>query len=146
VAQDIFKLAGKVAIVWGGGQGMGERSAFRLAEAGCDIAVVDLELGRAQRVCEEIRKLGRRAIPLVTDVTDEDQVNAAVEASNREIGPVDCMVTVVGLAFWKPLYEVTSEDWEKAFDINLKSFFFTARSVARSLVAHGKPGSIVGVC
>jgi NAD(P)-dependent dehydrogenase (short-subunit alcohol dehydrogenase family) len=146
VADDVFKLAGKVAIVWGGGQGMGERSAFRLAEAGCNLAVVDVERERAERVCEEIRKLGRRAVPLVADITDEAQVHTAVATSNRELGPVDCMVTVVGMAFWKPLLEVTAEDWEKAFAINLKSFFFTARAVAKSLVAHDKPGSIVGIC
>jgi len=146
MAQDLFKLSGKAAIVWGGGQGMGERSALRLAEAGCDVTIVDLERERAVQVCEAVRRLGRRALPLVADVTDEDQVNAAVEASNRELGPVDCMVTVVGTAYWKPLFEVTAEDWEKAFGINLKSFFYTARSVAKSLAARGKPGSIVGVC
>lgn len=143
---DIFKLTGKVAIVWGGGLGMGERSAMRLAEAGCRVAVVDVERNRAERVCEEIRKLGSQAIPLTADITDEQQVNATVDAANRELGSVDCMVTVVGLAFWKPLLEVTSQDWEDAFDINLKSFFFTARAVARSLVAHNKQGAIVGVC
>lgn len=146
MAEDVFKLAGKVAIVWGGGQGMGERSAIRLAEAGCHVAVVDLERDRAERTCQAIRSLGRRAMPLIADVTDEAQVDAAVAAANRELGGVDCMVTVVGMAFWKPLLEVDAADWEKAFAINLKSFFFTARAVARSLLVQGKPGSIVGVC
>jgi NAD(P)-dependent dehydrogenase (short-subunit alcohol dehydrogenase family) len=146
VAQDIFKLKDKVAIVWGGGQGMGRSSALRLAEAGCHVAIVDVERGRAEHVCEEIRKMGPRATPLIADITREDEVLATVEASNKELGPVDCMVTVVGMAFWKPLLEVNSEDWEKAFDVNLKSFFFTARAVARSLVANNKQGAIAGIC
>jgi NAD(P)-dependent dehydrogenase (short-subunit alcohol dehydrogenase family) len=146
VTQDFFKLTDKVAIAWGGGLGMGERSAIRLAEAGCHVAVVDVERERAERVCAEIRALGRRAAPFVADITDEEQVIATVAAAERELGPVDCMVTVVGMAFWKPLLDVSAEDWEKAFAVNLKSFFFTARAVARSLIAHDKPGSIVGVC
>lgn len=146
MSQDLFKLVDKVAIVWGGGQGMGERSAICLAQAGCHVAVVDLERERADRICEEIRKLGRRAASLVADITDEEQVDRVVTEVEQQLGPVDCMVTVVGLAFWKPLLEVDPQEWDRAFDINLKSFFFTARAVARSLIAHGKPGSIVGVC
>lgn len=146
MAEDVFKLKDKVAIVWGGGQGMGRSSALRLAEAGCRIAVVDVERDRAEHVCDEIRIAGSRAIPLVADITQEDQVHAAVDASNRELGVVDCMVTVVGMAFWKPLLDVDAEDWEKAFAVNLKSFFYTARSVARSLVAHDKQGAVVGIC
>lgn len=142
---DPFKLTGKNAIVWGGGQGMGERSAIRLAEAGCDVTIVDVERDRAERVCDEIRKLGRRAYPHIADITREDQVIATVEASDRELGPVDCMVTVVGMAFWADLVDVTEDIWEKSFDVNLKSFFYTARAVANSLRASGKPGSIVGV-
>lgn len=142
---DPFKLAGKVAIVWGGGQGMGERSAIRLAEAGCDITIVDTERDRAEHVCASVRELGRRAYPHVADITKENQVIAAVESSDKELGPVDCMVTVVGMAYWADLVDVTEELWEKSFDVNLKSFFYTARAVANSLRRNGKPGSIVGV-
>jgi NAD(P)-dependent dehydrogenase (short-subunit alcohol dehydrogenase family) len=140
-----FKLDGKVAIVWGGGQGMGERSALRLAEAGCDVTVVDVEIDRAERVCAQIRELGRRAFAHVADITREDQVIATVAASDKELGPVDSMVTVVGMAFWADLVDVTEEIWEKSFDVNLKSFFYTARAVANSLRKSAKPGSIVGV-
>lgn len=146
MSQDMLNLAGKVAIVWGGGFGMGERSSIRFAQAGCRVVVVDLERERAERVCEEIRRHGSRAIPVVADITDEQQVIAVVDETNADLGSVDCMVTVVGMAFWKPLLEVNAEDWEKAFAVNLKSFFFTARAVARSLVAHSKSGAIVGVC
>lgn len=146
MSEDIFKLKDKVAIVWGGGQGMGRSSALRLAEAGCRLAIVDLERARAEHVCEEIRKAGSQAIPLIADITQEEQALATVEKTDKQLGPVDCMVTVVGMAFWKPLLEVDADDWERAFAVNLKSFFFTARAVARSLIAHGKQGSIVGIC
>lgn len=142
---DPFMLRDKVAIVWGGGQGMGETSAMRLAQAGCHVTVVDVEIERAERVCAAIRQLGRKAYAHVADITMEEQVTATVAASDNELGPVDCMVTVVGMAFWADLVDVTEELWEKSFDVNLKSFFYTARAVARSLQRHGKPGAIVGV-
>ncbi len=125
---------------------MGEMSAMNLARAGCNVTIVDLELSRAERVAECVRALGPAALALTADVTKEQDVIAAVTQSDCELGPVDCMVSVIGLALWNNLFDVTETEWEHAFDINLKSFFYTARAVARSLAGQEKSGSIVGVC
>jgi len=142
---EIFGLTDKVAIVWGGGQGMGERSALRLAEAGCHVAIVDIAPERSEPAAAKIRELGRRAIALTADVTSEQQVEAALEAAEAALGPVDVMVTVVGLGIFSPLAEMTLEQWDASLNINLKAFFLPARAVARSLLRGGRPGAILGV-
>jgi NAD(P)-dependent dehydrogenase (short-subunit alcohol dehydrogenase family) len=142
---DLLGLTDKTAIVWGGGRGMGERSALRLGEAGCNVAVVDIVPESAERISSQIRAAGRRSIPLVADVTSERQVEAAVAAAEAALGPIDVMITVVGMAAWAPLVDMTMAQWDATFDVCLKSFFIPARSVARALLRAGRPGSIVGI-
>lgn len=138
-------LTGKVGIVWGGGYGMGERSSLRLAEAGAAVAVVDLVPERAEKIAAEIVAKGGKAIALSADVTDEPSVEAAIAAAEAALGPLDVMITVIGLGVWGQLLDFTLEQWEEAHRINLTSFFIPARAVARRLVAHGKPGAIACV-
>jgi NAD(P)-dependent dehydrogenase (short-subunit alcohol dehydrogenase family) len=142
---DMLGLAGKVGIVWGGGFGMGERSALRLAEAGARVAVVDLVPERAETVAGEINAGGGKAVALTADVTDEPSVEAAIAAAEGALGALDVMITVIGLGVWGQLLDFTMEQWEESHRINLTSFFIPARAVARSLVQHGKPGAIACV-
>lgn len=142
---DMLGLTGKVGIVWGGGYGMGERSSLRLAEAGAAVAVVDLVPERAEKIAAEIVANGGKAIALSADVTDEPSVEAAIAAAEAALGPLDVMITVIGLGVWGQLLDFTLEQWEEAHRINLTSFFIPARAVARRLVAHGKPGAIACV-
>ena len=142
---DMLGLTGKVGIVWGGGYGMGERSAIRLAEAGAAVAVVDLIQERAEKVAAEIVAAGGRAVALSADATDEPSVVAALEAAEAALGPVDVMITVIGLGVWGQLLDFSLEQWEDAHRINLTSFFLPARAVARSLIRNGKPGAIACV-
>lgn len=143
--EDMFGLAGKTAIVWGGGQGMGAATALRLARVGCNVAVVDCVSERAEQTAAELRRHGRRAIALVADVTNEEQAQAAVAGAEASLAPVDLMVTVVGMASWKPLFEVSAADWSRDFAVNLNSFLYTSRAVARSLVRGHRSGAIVGI-
>jgi NAD(P)-dependent dehydrogenase (short-subunit alcohol dehydrogenase family) len=138
-------LTGKVGIVWGGGFGMGERSSLRLAEAGARVAVVDLVPERAEKVAAEINAKGGKAVALSADVTEEAGVEKALAAAEAALGPVDVMITVIGLGVWAQLIDMTLEQWEEAHKINLTSFFIPARAVARSLIKNGKPGAIACV-
>ena len=95
MSQDIFGLTGKHAIVWGGGFGMGERTSFRLSEAGAHVAVVDLEQARAEKIAGEINAAGGKAIALQADATSEPSVEAALAAAEAALGPVDVMATVI---------------------------------------------------
>ena len=77
----LFGLEGKKALVVGGGRGMGEATALHLAQVGCDVAVLDNQRDRAEFVADEVKKLGRRAMPVVADILDEESVRKAVADS-----------------------------------------------------------------
>jgi NAD(P)-dependent dehydrogenase (short-subunit alcohol dehydrogenase family) len=142
---DMLGLTGKVGIVWGGGFGMGERSSLRLAEAGAKVAVVDLIPERAEKIAGEINAGGGKAVALSADVTDEASVDKALAAAEAALGPVDVMITVIGLGVWAQLVDMTMEQWHDGFKLNLTSFFIPARAVARSLIKNKKPGAIACV-
>ncbi|MCX7865222.1 MAG: SDR family oxidoreductase [Novosphingobium sp.] len=144
-ANDMLGLAGKVAIVWGGGYSMGERTSRRLAEAGCAVAVVDLVPERARTVAEDLAAQGVKSIGIAADATDVASVDSALAEAEAALGPVDVMATVIGLGIWGQILDQTMEQWEEAWRINLTSFWNPARAVARSLIAHGKPGAIACV-
>ena len=141
----LFGLSGKTFIVIGGGQGMGEATVRLLARLGANVAVVDLEQERAERVAADAASVGVSALPASVDVTDDVALTAAIARIERELGPPDGMASVVGMAGWSPLIDMTAETWDRDHQRNLRYFFFAAREVARSLLDRGAPGSIVGV-
>ncbi|HEY3669853.1 MAG TPA: SDR family oxidoreductase [Acidimicrobiia bacterium] len=140
-----FGLAGKKILVLGGGQGMGESTSLLLAAAGADVAVADLEVERAERVAAAVTAAGTRGYPLVVDVTDDDALVGAIARTETELGPLDGLVTIIGMAAWARLVDMTTETWDLDHRRNLRYFFLSAREVARSLIARGAPGSIVCV-
>jgi len=144
-ADDMLGLGGKVAIVWGGGFGMGEATALRLHRAGAKVAVADIVGERAVAVADAIAGEGGSAIAVCADVTDAASVDAALASAEAALGPVDVMATVIGLGVWGQLLDQTAQQWEEAHRINLTSFFNPARAVARSLIARGAPGAIACV-
>jgi len=143
--EDMFGLSGKTAVLWGGGQGIGAACAMRLARAGCDVAVVDCVPERAEQIAAAIQGHGRRAVALTADVTNEAEVEAAVANAEAALAPVAVMVTVVGAGTWKPLLDVSADDWSHDFAINLNSFLYTSRAVARLLMRTGRSGAVVGI-
>jgi len=142
---DFLGLEGKVAVVWGGGYGMGECTSRRLAQAGAKVAVIDIVAERAEALAEELRSTGAQAVALTADVTDEASVKETLAAAEAALGSVDVMATVIGLGVWGQLLDFTMDQWDEAIRINLTSFFNPARAVARSLIANGKPGAIACV-
>jgi NAD(P)-dependent dehydrogenase (short-subunit alcohol dehydrogenase family) len=139
VAPD-FGLEGKRILVLGGGQGMGESTSRLLASAGARVAVADLEAERAERVASAVG-----GHPLVVDVTDDDALVAAIAQTEAELGPLDGLVTIIGMAAWARLTDMTTDIWDLDHRRNLRYFFIAAREVARSLIARDTPGSIVCV-
>src|SRR6266700_3942194 len=101
--RSFFGLEGKVALVIGAGQGMGEASSRLLADAGCDLALVDVDEGRAEGIARQVRDLGARALPIVADVFDPPQVEPLVERVWAEYGRIDVLVNIVGLSTYAPL-------------------------------------------
>ncbi len=139
----LLQLEGKSALVVGGGQGMGESTAKFLARAGCGVAIADLVKDRADRVAAAVADLGQPSTSIVGDVLDDAQAKEIVERAERELGGLDALVTIVGQASWNPILDMTPEQWDRDHRMNLRHFFFTAREVARSLIARGKPGAMV---
>jgi NAD(P)-dependent dehydrogenase (short-subunit alcohol dehydrogenase family) len=106
---------------------------------------MDLEPARAERVCAAIRAEGIAANSIAADVTDEASLVAAMARIEAEFAPLDGMVTIVGMAGWSPLADMTTETWDRDHSRNLRYVFVAARELARSLLSRGAPGSIVTV-
>lgn len=139
----LFQLEGKSALIVGGGQGMGESTAKLLAGVGCGVAVADISQERADRVAAAVAELGQPSAAIVGDVLDDGQVENIVERAERELGGLDVMVTTIGQASFNYVVDMTPEQWDRDHRMNVRHFFITARAVARSLIARGKPGSMV---
>lgn len=141
----LFGLEGKSVLVIGGGFGMGEATVGLLASLGANIAVLDLDPDRAERVANEARVAGVNAVSLCADVNDEAALVAAIGQAERDLAPLDAMASVVGMAAWSTLLDMTLETWDTDHRRNLRYFFIAAREVARRMVERGAPGSIVAV-
>lgn len=140
--QELFGLKGKRILIVGGGQGMGEATARLVASLGADLALLDLELSRAEGVCAEVRQLGITAQAFSADITDEAQVIEVIAKVEREFGPLDGLVNIVGMAGWAPLIDMTAETWDRDHNRNLRYVFLVAREVARGMLAR-RSGRIV---
>jgi 2-deoxy-D-gluconate 3-dehydrogenase len=141
----LFGLAGKKALIIGGGQGMGESSALFLARAGCDVALVDLEAERAERVAASVRALGRAAHTVAGDVLDDAQIPRIVAEARAKLGGLDAMVSIVGGAVFGSLMETTADIFDRQIALNLRYFFLICQEAAKTMIADGTAGSIVGI-
>jgi NAD(P)-dependent dehydrogenase (short-subunit alcohol dehydrogenase family) len=141
----LFGLEGKVALVLGAGQGIGESCALRLARAGCDVVVADLSREDAAQVADQVRRLGRRAFEAVGDMCDPDVVAQSLLEAERVLGPIDVAVTIIGAATWASFLEMTGADWETDLRRNLSYVFHAGQHVARSMVREGRGGAICAI-
>jgi NAD(P)-dependent dehydrogenase (short-subunit alcohol dehydrogenase family) len=136
-----FRLDGKRALVTGAGRGIGLAAAAALAEAGAHVTLVARSRGEIEDAAAAIRARGQSAQALVLDVTDLAAVQAAVAAA----APFEILVNNAGTNRPAPFTEVTVEDFDAVFDLNVRAAFFMAQAVARALVAAGRPGSIINI-
>ena len=143
MSDSLLGLEGKKILILGGGQGMGESSALLLARAGCDLALADLELPRAQRVAERVTGLGRKARAYQVDVTNDTALEAAIRRADEEMGGLDGMATIIGMANFKPLLDMSMDDWELDIRRNVRYFFLAAKTLAGLLIKRSRPGSMV---
>ena len=141
----LLGLEGKKALIVGGGRGMGESSAMHLATAGCDVAVLDNDMGRAQHVADAVNAKGRKGVAIVANILDEADVARAVAEAEEALGGLDVLVTIVGQALFKPTMETSLEEWDYDQSRNLRYFFVTAKAVAASMMARKSGGALVAI-
>jgi gluconate 5-dehydrogenase len=143
--QELFDLGGKVAIVTGGGSGLGRQMAEALAESGADLVLCARKAERCEQAADELRALGVRAIGLACDVRDPAQVDAVVERAVGELGRVDILVNNSGTSWGASPEDVPAEGWQKVIDVNLTGAFRFAQAAGRVMIDQGDGGKIVNV-
>lgn len=141
----LFKLEGKSALIVGGGEGLSLSTARLLAQAGCGVAVADIDAGRAVQVAAEVDLLGQPSFSLAADMLDDEQSATVFRRAEQALGGIDLLITIVGQASFNPITEMTMEQWDRDHRMNLRYFFINAQLAARSLIARGAPGGIVGI-
>jgi len=139
---DSFRLDGKIALVTGGGQGIGQAFAHALASAGASVAIVDINPDTSDKVSQEIKTLGQESISIVADVTSIADVQRMVDKVIEKWGRLDIAVNNAGRTLWKNAEDVSEEEWDKVVDLNLKAVFFCAQAEAMVMIPQ-KYGKII---
>ncbi|HEX8694534.1 MAG TPA: SDR family oxidoreductase [Longimicrobium sp.] len=144
--RDLFDLSGRVALVTGGGRGLGEQIADGLAQAGAAVAVASRRVEACEEVAARLAQAhGARTLALRMDVASEGDVCDAVDRIERELGPVDLLVNNSGTAWGAPAAEMPLEAWHKVMEVNVTGAFLCSREVGARLIARGSPGAILNV-
>lgn len=138
-----MRLDGKKGFVTGAARGIGKCTATAFAEAGADVAIVDLDIETAKATAAELaEKTGRKVIAIRTDCTDPAQVDAMIETVVKELGGLDFCHNNAGICINAPAEEMTYEQWLKVINVNLNSVFLTDIAAGKYMLAHGG-GSII---
>lgn len=140
----MFSLEGKAALVTGGGKGIGRALALALAEAGADVAVASRTQSDLDKVAEEIRGKGRKALAVSADTVDRQSVANMVEKTVNEFGRIDILVNNAGYATTTPFLKITEEEWDRILNVNLKGYFFAAQAAGTHMLK-ARYGRIINV-
>lgn len=138
-------LSDQVAVITGAGGGIGRAIALSFANAGADIVIVDNIIERCEEVAARVRELGRRALPVLTDVCDTDQIYAMVDQAKDTFGRIDILVNNAGGVAPKAFLEQSERSWRKHIDLNLVSVLATTSAVAPVMIEGARGGAIINV-
>jgi NAD(P)-dependent dehydrogenase (short-subunit alcohol dehydrogenase family) len=141
-----FSLAGQVAMVTGAASGLGAEIAVAMAEAGAEVACLDLDDAGLARTAAAVREAGREALTHNCDVTAETEVTAAVAAAVSRFGRLDVLFNNAGVVDRPigPLHESTTETWRAVLDVNLDGVYFCAREALKVMTVQGS-GKVVNI-
>ncbi|NPC94400.1 sorbitol-6-phosphate dehydrogenase [Bacillus sp. WMMC1349] len=136
---------GKTALICGGGQSLGEALCYRMAEAGYDLAIADINGENAKKTAAQAAKrYGRKTLALITDFTKEEDVKDMMMQTVTEFKTIDVMVYNAGIAKSNKVIDFHLQDWEQTIDVNLTGYFLCAKEAAKVMIEQGG-GSIIQV-
>lgn len=138
-------LTDQLAIVTGGGAGIGRAIALAYAEAGADVVIADVIPERCEETAARIRERGRRALGIPTDVTQTDQVRALIDEASRTFGRIDILVNNAGGVSPRPFLEQSERSWRRLVDLNLISMFAVTSAGTPVMIRGGRGGAIINV-
>jgi NAD(P)-dependent dehydrogenase (short-subunit alcohol dehydrogenase family) len=141
----LFSLAGQVAVVIGGGGVLAGAMATGLAEAGADIAILDVFLEAAEARAKSIAALGRQAIGIQCDATSKADLQKALDTVLQRFGHVDTLLNAAGVNSGTPFFEIGEEEWQRIMDIDLKSVFLACQVFGKAMVDAGRGGSVINI-
>ncbi len=137
------RLKDKVAIVTGGGSGIGKAICKALAVEGAHVVVADINENAAQESCNELSALGGQYLALKVDVRSESEVQQMVEKTVRKFNRIDILCANAGVSTMNWAVDLTEEEWDFNMDVNAKGVFFCCKHVARQMIKQGQGGKII---
>jgi NAD(P)-dependent dehydrogenase (short-subunit alcohol dehydrogenase family) len=140
-----FDLSGKTALVTGAGRGLGRAISLALANAGADVALGLRDAKNANDLVDEIKGLGRRALPLQMNLRRLDEAYAAIDETIAHFGRIDILVNNAGGGTMGPVEDFTEEEFDQTVGLNVRASFFVAQRAARHMIARGGGGRIVNM-
>lgn len=139
---DRFSLRGKKAFITGGAKGIGKSIGICFAQAGADIAIVDIDKDKAEEAAGELKEFGTEVIVIETDVTKPREVNEMINKVLKNFGTIDIAFNNAGICINKNAEDMSYESWQKVININLTGIFLTAQAAGRVMISN-KKGTII---
>jgi NAD(P)-dependent dehydrogenase (short-subunit alcohol dehydrogenase family) len=144
-AQDLFGLKGRTAVVIGGGGVLGGIMAEGLAGAGADVAVVDLDIGKADAVRGRVEKTGVRGLAVAADASSKAELERAESEVAAAFGGADILINAPGVNSGTPFFDIAESEWDRILNVNLKSMLFACQIFGRRMIDRKKSGSIINI-
>ena len=142
--KELFNLKGKKAIVTGGGQGIGRVMAIALADAGCDVSILDINVANANKVVDEIKMMKKKAVAFQCDVTNKASVQTAYANSVKASGGLDIGLHVAGVCVHQAAEDITEKNYDFVMDVNMKGILFCTQEAGKYMIPQ-KSGSIINI-
>lgn len=143
-AKELFDLTGKVAVVTGGGRGLGKQIAEGLAESGAHVVVCSRKVEACKEVSEQLKKIGVDSLALECDVTNPDSMQQVVDQTVGHFGRIDILVNNSGATWGAPVEEMPLEAWQKVFNVNVTGTFLMSQMVGKVMIEQGE-GTIINI-
>lgn len=143
--EQLFSLAGRVAVVIGGGGVLAGEMALGLARAGAEVAVLDLNLESAQNRADMVSSSGVKSLAIQVDASQKSELEQARSSIIQALGRIDILVNAPGINSATPFFDIPESEWDKILNVNLKSMFFACQVFGQQMIQQGNGGSIINI-